>query len=141
MDENEINKLLQTIRDHELIFSASRSSGPGGQHVNKASTKVEIRFNIPESEILSDEQKSMLQEKFANKITTGGELIATSQATRSQLDNKEKAIEKLLKMIEKSLLPPKKRKPTKPTRAAKEKRLEEKKKLSEKKEKRKQPEI
>ncbi|MCB0806228.1 MAG: aminoacyl-tRNA hydrolase [Bacteroidales bacterium] len=141
MVEKEINKLLVAIRDYELSFTASRSSGPGGQHVNKASTKVEVRFNITASEILSEEQKSQLLENLANKITTEGELIVISQATRSQLDNKEKAIGKLLHMLEKALLPPKERKPTKPSKAAKEKRLDEKKRLSEKKEQRKPPEI
>ena len=141
MGEEDINKILKSIRDYELDFTASRSGGPGGQHVNKTSTKVEVRFNIRDSAFLSDEQKELLLTRFAGKVTTEGELIVTSQATRSQLENKEKAIEKILDKIEKALIPPKKRKPTKPPRSVKEKRLDEKKKQSEKKEQRKPPEV
>jgi len=141
MENEGINKLLISIRDYELNFTATRSGGPGGQHVNKVSTKVEIRFNIRESDLLSNEQKEILLLKLDNKVTNEGELIVTSQATRSQIENKEKAIEKCLDLIRNALLPAKKRKPTKPSKAAIKKRLEEKRKLGEKKEKRKPPEL
>ncbi len=141
MDTVEIDKLVKKIRDYELNFTASRSGGPGGQHANKVSTKVEVRFSILLSESLTPEQKEALLEKLKTKINAEGELIVTSQATRSQADNKEKAVEKCLALIRKALIPPKKRKPTKPSAAAKTKRLEEKKKHSEKKEHRKPPEI
>ena len=141
MDTAETDKLLENIKDYELSFAATRSSGPGGQHANKVSTKVEVRFHILQSTFLSDEQKQLLVTKLASKLTNESELIVTSQDSRSQSDNKEKATEKLLAIIQKALTPPKKRKPTKPSPAAKAKRLENKRKQAEKKENRKGPEI
>ena len=128
---------LQSVKErgiiNECIFNAVRSSGPGGQNVNKVSSKVELRFRIPESNVLSDAEKLLLLEKLHSRITTGGELILTSQASRSQVKNKELVIEKFCSLIEKALKPVKKRKPTSPTRSSKEKRIENKKKLGEKK--------
>jgi ribosome-associated protein len=121
----------------EFIFSASRSRGPGGQNVNKVSTKVELRFDVPNSIILTEEEKEILLIRLQKKITAEGFLIITSQSERSQLKNKEKTIEKFYSLLKKSLTPVKKRKPTKPNAAAKEKRLEEKKLNAEKKERRK----
>lgn len=140
MDAAEIHNLTSSLLS-ELSFTTSRSGGPGGQHVNKVSTKVELRFNILKSDILTDELKVLLIQKLKNKITSAGDLIITSQATRSQLKNKEKTIEKFSQILEKALTPPKSRKPTKPTKAAKEKRIAAKRKLSEKKDKRRPPEI
>ncbi|MBC8488145.1 MAG: aminoacyl-tRNA hydrolase [Bacteroidetes bacterium] len=125
--------------ERELVFTSSRSSGPGGQHVNKVSTKVELRFHIPNSGLLNDEEKDILLIKLKNKINSEGELIIVSQDDRSQLKNKEKAIEKFYELLQKALTPPKKRKPTKPTPASKEKRLEKKRIIADKKEKRKPP--
>ena len=127
--------------ERELVFTSSRSSGPGGQHVNKVSTKVELRFHIPNSGLLNDEEKDILLIKLKNKINSEGELIIVSQDERSQLKNKEKTIEKFYELLQKALTPPKKRKPTKPTQASKEKRLEKKRIITDKKEKRKPPEI
>ena len=109
-----MNGILQN-RDFlpELQFSASRSSGPGGQNVNKV--------------------KDILLKKLKNRINSDGELIITVQADRSQLKNKEEAIEKFLELIAKALTPRKPRKSTRPTKASVEKRLETKKQLSEKK--------
>ncbi|MCD4790284.1 MAG: aminoacyl-tRNA hydrolase [Bacteroidales bacterium] len=121
------------------MFTSSRSSGPGGQHVNKVSTKVELRFHIPNSGLLNDEEKDILLIKLKNKINSEGELIIVSQDERSQLKNKEKVIEKFYELLQKALIPPKKRKPTKPTQASKEKRLEKKRIIADKKEKRKPP--
>ena len=121
----------------EFIFSASRSRGPGGQNVNKVSTKVELRFDVPNSNILTEEEKEILLIRLQKKINTEGFLIITSQSERSQLKNKEKTIEKFYALLKKSLTPGKKRKPTKPNAAAKEKRLEEKKWNAGKKERRK----
>jgi len=134
----------QNIRNRpfekEFRFNTSRSGGPGGQHANKTETQVELRFSIPESEVLDEEEKQRLLKKLSSKVTKEGELIVTAESKRSQLQNKEEAMEKFYSMVEKALKRPKKRKPTKPTRAAKKKRLEEKKKHSEKKAKRKPPE-
>ena len=117
----------------ELKFSASRSGGPGGQNVNKVSSKIELRFNIISSELLSQEEKDLLLIKLKNKINSEGELVIVSQVERSQLANKEKTIEKFYALFTKALTPQKKRKATKPSRSAKEKRLESKRFTAEKK--------
>ena len=97
----------------ELSVTASRSRGPGGQNVNKVNTKVEARLNIEDSNLLSDEEKVLLFEKLANKINKLGELIVVSQSERTQLQNKEKAIEKLNLLITNALKVKKKRKKSK----------------------------
>jgi ribosome-associated protein len=117
----------------ELIFTASRSSGAGGQNVNKVNTKVELRFIINTSLLLTDDEKQIILKKLSSKISQEGELIIVSQTERSQLKNKNKSIEKFYLLIEKALTPRKKRKPTKPTAASKEKRLEKKRILADKK--------
>jgi len=111
----------------EFVFQASRSSGPGGQNVNKVSSKVELRFKIIESALLSDDEKALISSKLANKINKEGELVLIAQTDRSQLKNKEKVIEKFYLFLEKALTPQKKRFKTKPTKASVEKRLESKK--------------
>ena len=107
----------------EFIFQASRSSGPGGQNVNKVNSKIELRFNIQNSLILTDDQKEILLSKLSAKISLDGFLIVVSQRDRSQLVNKEDAIRKLYELIEKALRPVKRRKSTRPTRSSVEKRL------------------
>lgn len=121
----------------ELTFSASRSSGPGGQNVNKVSTRVELRFDVNGSGLLTAEEKSIILTVLAKRINSAGELILMAQIDRSQLKNKEKVTEKFYTLLTKALTPVKKRKPTRPSMAAKEKRLEEKQARSEKKERRK----
>lgn len=123
----------------ELHFSASRSSGPGGQHVNKVSTKMELRFHVASSALLSDAEKELIAEKLTSRINAAGELVLVSQSERSQLQNKEKVTEKFYLLITRALTPRKKRTPTKPSRASKEERLEAKRQNSEKKERRKSP--
>jgi ribosome-associated protein len=123
----------------ELHFSASRSSGPGGQHVNKVSTKMEIRFHVLSSVLLSDDEKVLITEKLASRINAAGELILVSQTERSQLQNKEKVTEKFYLLLTRALTPRKKRKATRPSKASKEERLELKRQQSEKKERRKSP--
>ena len=130
---------LQLI--NELIFSTGKSSGPGGQHVNKVETRVEIRFNIVKSSTLSETEKKIILIKLANRLTVHFELIITSQTTRSQLKNKKDAILKFIFLIDKILTPKKRRKPTKPTRASKIRRIEHKKQMSLKKSMRKKPNI
>jgi ribosome-associated protein len=125
----------------ECIFTASRSTGPGGQNVNKVSSKIELRFSISDSSVLSEVEKDTLLQKLHNRITASGEFILTSQTSRSQLKNKELVTEKFYILIDKALKHPKKRNPTSPTRASKEKRILNKKKLGEKKKLRGFPDI
>jgi len=107
----------------EFQFLTSRSSGPGGQNVNKVNSKVELRFDIHNSSLLTDDQKEILLVKLATKITSEGILSVISQRDRSQLANKEDAIEKLYLLISKALKPVIRRKKTKPTKTSVEKRL------------------
>lgn len=125
----------------EMEFSASRSSGPGGQHVNKVNTKVEIRFNIENTKLLTDEEKILLHQNIGNKINKAGELIIVSEEFRSQTKNRQSAIEKFFKLLTKVLSPLKKRIATKPSVSSKMKRRDDKKMLSAKKQNRKIPEI
>lgn len=119
--------------ENEFNINASKSSGPGGQNVNKVSTKIELRFKISDSILLSDEEKEIINQKLRTRINNEGELLLISQSERSQLQNKELAIEKFYALIEKALLPVRKRKPTKPSYASKIRRLEHKKLVSKKK--------
>lgn len=123
----------------ELKFKAVRSSGPGGQHVNKTSSKVEVTFNVIDSEALSEKQKERIKEKLKTRITQEGNLILSSSATRSQHKNKTKVIERLIKLLEESLKVSKPRKKTKPSKGAIEKRLKSKKQNALKKANRKPP--
>jgi ribosome-associated protein len=110
----------------ELIFQATRSSGPGGQNVNKVSSKVELRFNYRNSLLLSEAEKAIISEKLVNKINKEDEIVLVAQTDRSQLKNKEKVTEKFYSLLKQALTPRKKRVSTKPTRASVEKRLESK---------------
>jgi|SRR5208283_4262523 len=122
---------------NELVFNASRSSGPGGQNVNKVNSKIELRFNVEASTLLTEDEKKQILEKLTAKITDSGDLVIVSQKDRSQIRNKELAQEKFYNLLHKALTPAKVRKPTSLTRASREKRLEEKRMLSLKKESRK----
>jgi ribosome-associated protein len=114
----------------EFIFATSRSSGPGGQNVNKVSTKVELRFNVIKSLRLSDTEKLIIAEKLKKKINHDGELILTAQSERSQLKNKKKVVAKFYNLLSKALTIKSVRKPTTPTVSSRLKRLEEKRKRS-----------
>ncbi len=130
---------MQKDFSSEFSFQASRSSGAGGQNVNKVNSRIELRFSVTDSAILSDDEKTILLIKLASKLTDDGILIITSQVSRSQLENKELCIEKFYKLVEKALTPSKPRRATKPTAASKRKRLDEKKGVSEKKQLRRKP--
>ena len=124
----------------EFSFATSRSSGPGGQNVNKVNTKVTLLWNINDSSILTLEQKEIITTKLAAHITKEGVLQLSSQETRSQLQNKEEVVQKLEKLLVKAFAKQKPRKATKPTKAAKRKRILEKKQRGEKKKWRQAPE-
>ena len=111
----------------EVQFLTSRSSGPGGQHVNKTESKVELHWSLEESQVLSEFQKDILRDRIGNKLTTEGVLILYCQETRSQLRNREIVSERFLELIVKMLKPAKKRVPTKRTRASVERRIKAKK--------------
>jgi ribosome-associated protein len=126
---------------HELKFRTSRSSGAGGQHVNKTETRVEAILDLPSSEGLDQTEKDRIMIKLSNRIYDSGELVVVSSKSRSQLSNKETAIEQIRLLLEKALAPEKKRKKTRIPPQAKEERLQEKKKTAEKKETRRKPEV
>jgi ribosome-associated protein len=123
----------------ELFFKTARSGGSGGQNVNKVETMAEALWHVAGSQFFTDEEKELIQGKLQKKINKEGYLAVKSSETRSQLENKQIAKRKMEELVAKSLIQPKKRKPTKPSKAAKEKRLDSKKKESVKKEMRRPP--
>ncbi len=121
------------IPDAELDRRASRSSGAGGQHVNKTSSRIEITWNIRTSPSLTDEQRALLESKLASRLSEDGSIRVVASDSRSQLRNRETAERRLGELVARSLAVKKKRKPTRRPRAANEARLTEKKKHSNKK--------
>ena len=117
----------------EITFQTSRSSGPGGQNVNKVESRVELRWHLLDSQVLNEVQKALILEKVANQLTGDGLLLITAQDDRSQLRNKEIALTRFHELLLKSLRRPKPRKATKPSKGAVRKRLEGKKIQGEKK--------
>jgi ribosome-associated protein len=114
----------------ELDVRVSRSSGAGGQHVNKTSSRVEIFWNVRGSRALTEEQRARLFDKLASRLTTEGSVRIVASDMRSQSRNRDLAEEKLADLVRRALVVPKKRKATRPSKASKEARLEEKKRRS-----------
>lgn len=125
----------------ELNFKAIRSSGAGGQHVNKTSSKIELTFDLENSRALLEKEKELLKTKLTSKLTNENLLILFCEETRSQHRNKELAIKRFLDLIKTNLIRPKKRKKTKPSKGSIRKRLETKQKNSVKKALRKRPNL
>ncbi|MEI8226350.1 MAG: alternative ribosome rescue aminoacyl-tRNA hydrolase ArfB [Bacteroidota bacterium] len=110
--------------ENEFVYSTSRSGGPGGQNVNKVSTKVELRFSLLSTSFLSETEKEITFKKLKNKINKEGELLIVSQSERTQLLNKKAVTEKFYDLVSKALTLPLKRRSTRPTLTSKIKRLE-----------------
>jgi ribosome-associated protein len=127
-----VNESL-VIPDSELDVKASRASGAGGQHVNKTSSRIEIAWNIRESSSLSEEQRAMLMERLASRISTDGAIRIVASEMRSQRQNRGRAETRLADTIRRAIAPHKKRKPTRRPRSADEARLASKKIQSRKK--------
>lgn len=123
--------------EREFKFKASKSGGKGGQHVNKVMTKIELVFNVPGSQILSDDEKVQVKEVLAHKLSAKGNLRIAVEAFRSQLKNKNISIERFYKLMERALKKPKIRKETAPTKKSVEKRYKAKHITGEKKQARK----
>ncbi len=120
-------ELIERGFGSEFVFNASRSSGPGGQNINKVSTKVELRFSLASTTLFSEEEKNLIHLKLKSRITRDGEIRIVSQSERSQLLNKNKAISRFYELISVALTLQPERKATKPTFTSKQKRLENKK--------------
>ncbi len=129
----------KTNLEKELIFSAGKSSGPGGQNVNKVNTRVELRFPVDKSANLSLQEKNRIKIKLKNRINSNGELVLVAQTERSQWRNRVQVVSRFFKLLEEVLTPVKKRIKTSPTSGSKLKRLESKKRMALKKQLRKPP--
>lgn len=125
----------------EFQFKAIRSSGPGGQHANKVSSKVEVAFDVQNSKGISEREKTRIHLKLKSKISKNSLLVLQCDESRSQHTNKSIVIKRLLTLLETSLIIPKKRRPSKPSRSSVEKRLQSKKKAALKKANRSKPRL
>ncbi|MCS6845209.1 MAG: aminoacyl-tRNA hydrolase [Caldilineales bacterium] len=114
----------------ELSFRYARSGGPGGQHVQRTETKVELLFDVARSPSLSEEQRQLILTRLAGRIDSEGVLHLTSQAGRSQAENRAEVIERFRRLLAAALQPRKPRRPTRPSQAARERRLAHKRRRS-----------
>jgi ribosome-associated protein len=124
------------VPERELTVRGVRSSGPGGQNVNRVATKVELSFDLPGSTVLDARQKARLTRLAGSRLASDGSVLITSQLTRSRVQNLADAREKLAELIRAALVTPKRRRATKPTRASRERRLKDKRHASDKKQSR-----
>jgi len=138
MDALVVNEYI-SIPAWELSFSASRSSGPGGQSVNKTNSRVTLSWHIDSSSVLRSDQKTRLKRRLGRRVDSDGYIHIHSETERSQLRNKEDARQRLAEMVASALQRPKHRRATRPTRASKERRLQSKKEHSQKKAMRRKP--
>ena len=122
------------IPESEFVIEFVRSSGPGGQNVNKVSSKAQLRWDVGAAAIFSEEQKELIRQNLKGRLNKRDEIVVSCDEERSQPQNKEKAIKIFNELIARALEVPEERIPTKPTRGSKEERLERKKQVSKKKE-------
>src|SRR5687768_5112821 len=132
-------KITAELLGSELVFTTSRSSGPGGQNVNKVNSKVTLSFDVAGSKVLAVEEKEIIAKKLATRMTNDGVLVLTAQDKRSQLQNKESVILKLEKLLAKAFEKKKARKATKPSKGSVQERIKQKKQHGEKKKWRQRP--
>jgi ribosome-associated protein len=132
-------KISADLLAGELVFTMSRSSGPGGQNVNKVNSKVTLQLDVGNSQVLTTEEKQTISEKLSSRMTGQGFLVLSAQDKRSQLQNKEEVISKFEKLMVKAFEKRKARKATKPSKSAVQKRIKKKKVQSEKKRWRQKP--
>ncbi|MHC4414961.1 MAG: alternative ribosome rescue aminoacyl-tRNA hydrolase ArfB [Planctomycetota bacterium] len=125
----------------DLHFSFSRAGGPGGQAVNKLSTRTQLRVSVEAIVGLTPAARTRLRRRAGQRLTQGDELVFSADTRRSQLDNKRACVQRLRSLVADALAAPKERKPTEPSRAEIEKRLAEKRRLSRKKEARRKPDL
>jgi ribosome-associated protein len=123
----------------EISLSASRASGPGGQHVNKTETRIQLRWNPARSVALNDRQRRLVLNRLAGRLTADGDLLLACGNYRSQLRNRQACLARLARLIRTALSPPPVRKPTQPSAASREKRLAQKRRRSEQKKRRRPP--
>lgn len=131
MKEDVVVKNGIVIPAHELEITATRAGGPGGQHVNKTSTRITLRWNLNTTTALTDVQKERVREKLASRLTSEGDLIIHNRSSRSQQQNRKAALQQLSDTVRKALYVPKKRMKTRVPKKAKETRLQAKKKRGE----------
>ncbi|WP_028316187.1 alternative ribosome rescue aminoacyl-tRNA hydrolase ArfB [Desulfatibacillum aliphaticivorans] len=122
-----------SLNEEEIDYEFVRSSGPGGQNVNKVSTAVQLRFDVANSPSLPEDVRARLEKIAHNRISASGVLLVDSRGTRSQLKNKEEALQRLVRLIDMACRKPKARKKTRPTLASRQRRLDSKKKRARKK--------
>lgn len=122
-----------TIPQSELTFRASRSGGPGGQHVNTSSTRIELLWDLTHSRVVAEEVRARLLEKLAARLDAEGMVRVVASDRRSQAQNREAAAERLAQIVRQALVVRRKRKPTRPTKAAREQRMSDKRRRGERK--------
>lgn len=137
--ENRESGTAPTVPEGEMEFEFVRSSGPGGQNVNKVSSKARLRWNVGKSGAFTEDQKSLIRAFAGKKLKSGDDIIIEADTERDQPQNREAAIRRLQELVAAALVPKKERKPTKVSRGQKQRRLDDKRREGEKKSQRREP--